>query len=198
MRNLPVALLVAATACGTLAPVPDQNRHYTLSPVPPATAPGRPALNAVGLAPVRFPPCLDRPQIVTRTGPERVEVAAFDRWAAPLDVLFARTLAEDLRDAVPAQEVLTWPWPGGAAVEWTLAVEVLRFEREQDGTAVLDARWVVSRRPGGAAVERGRTVSRVPSRDRQTASSVTALSRSIGDLARDLAAALARAAPGPR
>lgn len=190
-----VAAVMVVAGCSPLTPIPDANRHYTLSPEPPPTAPAPATVATIGLGPVRLPPYLDRPQIVTRAGPERVEVASHDRWAAPLDVLFARTLAEDLRDAIPAQEVLAWPWPRGAAVEWTVAIDVLRFERERDGTAVLEARWTASRRAGGEVVERGRTVSRVPAADRQMESSVIALSRTIGDLARDVATALGRATP---
>ena len=195
-----VALLAAPVACSPLAPIPDTSRYYTLAPEPPeppAAAPPRAALATVGLGPVRLPPYLDRPQIVTRAAPERVEIASHDRWAAPLDVLFTRTLAEDLREAIPAREVLAWPWPRGAAVDWTVSVDVLRFERERDGTAVLEARWTVSRRAGAEPIERGRTLARVPAADREMASSVAALGRSLGALARDLATALARASPPP-
>ncbi len=190
-----ITAVVAVTACSPLTPIPDANRHYTLSPEPPATAPAPAMAATVGLGPLRLPPYLDRPQIVTRAGPERVEIASHDRWAAPLDVLFARTLAEDLRDAIPAKEVLAWPWPRGVAVEWTVSVDVLRFERERDGTGVLEARWTVSRRAGGEVVDRGRTIARVPAADRRMESSVIALSRAVGDLARDVATALRRASP---
>ena len=197
MRSLRLPLLAAVlTGCVSLGPVPDNTRYYTLHPQPAADGQQRPPLAAVGLGPVRLPPYLDRPQIVTRTGPEQLEVASLDRWAAPLDVLFARTLAEDLREAVPAQELLLWPWPAGAILDWTIAVDVVRFERESDGTCVLEARWTASRAQAGGPVERGRSASRTHATDTRMTSSVAALSQAVGELARDVATALARA-PSP-
>jgi ABC-type transport auxiliary lipoprotein component len=43
-----------------------------------------------------LPPYLDRPQLVTRAGSNRMVLADFDSWAEPLQGLFARVLAKNL------------------------------------------------------------------------------------------------------
>jgi uncharacterized lipoprotein YmbA len=72
-------------------------------------------------------------------------------------------------------------------------VDVLRFDGEPDGTAVLEARWTVRR--GGARASRGVTVARERRAAPETAATVAALSRTIGALARDVAAALDASGP---
>ncbi|WP_242342836.1 PqiC family protein [Anaeromyxobacter terrae] len=182
------APLALVAGCLTLGPRSEPARWYVLEAE--ASAPGstRPPMPVLGVGPVRLPAYLDRPEIVTRAGPARVEVASADRWAAPLDVLFTGVLAEDLRAAVPAREVLGWPWPVSASPEWSVSVEVLRFEGEPDGSAVLEARWAVRR--GGALAKQGVTTARERGAAPGVAATVAALSRAIGALARDIAAAV--------
>lgn len=196
--------LLALGGCLSLGPRPPPPRLWVLAggAAPPAPAgpagAGRPS-PLVGLGPIRLPAYLDRPQVVTRLGPARVDAADGDRWAGPLQALFGAALAEGLRAAVPAGAVLEWPWPAAATPDWRVAVEVQRFEREADGTAVLEARWAISRGGGGAAA-RGETRVRERAATPDMAGSVEALARTVGGLAQDLGDAVARAAatpPGP-
>lgn len=180
----PLALLAG---CLSLGPRPERTRYYVLEAEASPADPARPPLPALGVGPVQLPAYLDRPEIVTRAGPGRLELAAVDHWAAPLDVLLPGVLAEDLRAAVPAREVLGWPWPVGTSPEWSVSVDVLRFDGEPDGTAVLEARWVVRR--GGAPVKQGFTTARERGAP-GSAGAVAALSRTVGALARDIAAAV--------
>jgi uncharacterized lipoprotein YmbA len=180
--------LVLVAGCLTLGPRPDRTRYYVLETEGSSPDPTRPAMPVLGVGPVRLPAYLDRREIVTRAGPARLEVARVDLWAAPLDVLFASVLAEDLRAAVPAREVLGWPWSVGASPEWSVSVDVLRFDGEPDGTALLEARWIVRR--GGTLANQGVTIARERGAAREIAATVAALSKAIGALARDIAAAV--------
>lgn len=187
-RAIALGALALVAGCLSLGPRPDRTRYYVLETAASAPDPARPAIRAVGIGPVRLPAYLDRPELVTRAGPARLEVASVDRWAAPLDVLFTAALAEDLRAALPAHEVLAEPWPVGASPEWSVSVDVLRFEGEPDGTAVLEARWIVRR--SGALAGQGVTIARERGAAPEVAATVAALSRAIGALARDVAAAV--------
>jgi uncharacterized lipoprotein YmbA len=180
----PLALVVG---CLTLEPRPDRTRYYVLE-AEPSSPDSRLPMPVLGVGPVRLPAYLDRPEIVTRAGPARIEVASADRWAAPLDVLFTSVLAEDLRGAVPAREVLGWPWPVGASPEWSVSVDVLRFDGEPDGTAILEARWIVRR--GGILANQGVTTARERAAAPEVAATVAALSKAIGTLSREIATAV--------
>ncbi len=182
------ATVALVAGCMTLGPPPEQTRYYILEAEGSSPDPTRLAVPVLGVGPVRLPVYLDRPEIVTRAGPARLEVASVDRWAAPLDVLLTSVLAEDLRAAVPAREVFGWPWPAGASPEWSVSVDVLRFDREPNGTAVLEARWIVRR--GGTLANQGVTNARERGASPEIAATVVALSRAVGALARDIAAAV--------
>ena len=100
-----VALLV--TACSSSTP---KAEFYTLSSIsstrPDATitTAGQPV--AIGVGPVNIPKILDRPQIVTRTGPNKLQIDEFHRWAGRLDEDFARVLADSGFEKNPKQK----PW----------------------------------------------------------------------------------------
>ncbi|HOI96366.1 MAG TPA: PqiC family protein [Syntrophobacter fumaroxidans] len=124
-----------------------QSRFYLLQPrVPPgmsgAVSPG--ADGAVfGIGPVKFPEYLDRPQIVTRTGLNEIQLAEYHRWAEPLKDNFARVLTENLAALLPANGVVAFPWPGSARVRYQVVVEVTRFDGIAGREARLDAQWTI-------------------------------------------------------
>jgi uncharacterized lipoprotein YmbA len=192
------AVLAAATgAAGCLDPIPDRTRWYTLpapaaSPAPAAATPAAsPAgVATLGLGPVTLPPYLDRPEVVTRAAPERIDVSSRDRWAAPLPEQFRRALAEDLRALLPAWSVVEWPWPRNPPPDVAVAVDVLRFEADASGGALLEARWTVRR--GAAAPVSGETRVAEAAPPGDVAASVAAMGRAAQALARDLAGATQR------
>jgi len=184
-------LLVAAGAGGCVfEPRPDDTRYYTLSPEagPPAAARG--TAPSLGLGPITWPPYLARRELATRLGPEQIGYSAVERWAAPLDEIFQRALAEDLRARVPAREVVLWPWSRSASPDLAVSVHVLRFESEAAGAAVFDARWTLQGSAGGPALASGETRFREAVSPSDAAAAVAALARGIGSLARDVAAAV--------
>jgi len=207
---LVVVTLFAATGAAScslgLEPRPDRTRYYTLAANPGAgeagagaatgagPSPGRPPLASLGLGPVTLPRYLDRPHLVTRLSPERLAVSADDRWAAPLEELFWRVLAEDLRRLVSTGEVVPYPWSRSAPPALGVSVEVLRFEAEAGGAAVLEARWSVGGGGGGPPLASGATRVREPAQEGDTAASVAALGRAVEALARDVSAAVQRLA----
>jgi uncharacterized lipoprotein YmbA len=128
---------------------------------------------------------------VTRLSPERVAYSGEDRWAAPLADQFRRALADELRAAVPAREVVAWPWPRDPAPPLAVAVQVQRFEAGADGAATLEARWTVSRGGGGAPLASAEFRVRQEPATRDAAGSVGALGRAVGALAQEIAAAVA-------
>jgi uncharacterized lipoprotein YmbA len=194
---LALAASLAAAGCGLLDPRPDTSRYYTLptgaaASVPPPAGGARSPAPSLGLGPVTLPSYLDRPQLVTRLGPERLALSSGDRWAAPLDEQFWRALAEDLRVEVPARELLAHPWPRAAAPDLAVTVDVLRFEPGADGAAVLEARWAVGPGTGGPPLATGETRVREPAAPGDADAAVAALGRAVEALARDVGAAVRR------
>lgn len=187
-----VGLLTSLAACAAS----QDTRFYVLTPLAPTErATGAPAAQApvIGLRPVGLPEHLDRPQIVTRVGENRLQLAEFDRWAASLRDNIARVLAEDLTLLVPAERVLLFPWVREGSVDLEVAVSVIRLEGALGGSCSLAADWTVFRMG-----EKEPVLARASSHSEPAGAGypelVSAESRLVAALARDIAQAL-RALP---
>jgi uncharacterized lipoprotein YmbA len=198
----PHARLGAALAAGLLlagcAETPP-TRFYTLSSV--LAAPGETGAEAgrdlaIGIGAVTLPEYLNRPQLVTRLGSNRVGLSDFDSWIEPLQGLFARTLAENLALLLDTDDVLTLPQRRPFRPDYQVEVEVTRFDADAAGNAVLDARWWVLGARGESELHSARTtlVEPVPADDRSAA--VAALSQALGALSREIADVIAAAERG--
>jgi uncharacterized protein len=197
LGSVAIALLLGTGAClglgGGQSPA---TRFYVLTPQAgaPAAAPA-PVGAALSVGPVSLPGYLDRPQIVTRSGSDQVQFAEFDRWAEPLPDSVPRLLSEDLETALPAMAVARGPAPAAAVRQFQLAVSVSRFDGALGGDVVLEARWRLS---GPEQQVQANRFSRIVERTGGAGydALVAAMSRALGRLAHDMAAAVGSLAQG--
>ncbi len=190
VRSLVLWLTLAATLAalgGCLGKSPPA-RFYLLGTQ--AAAPSREApCIGLGIGPVDFPAYLDRTQIVTRIGANRIQMAEFDQWAEPLSDAFPRLLAEVLGSKLCAEPLLLYPWPTGAEPEYSVAVQVLSFDGDLGKTATLHASWSLLDASGKALLWRTASYS-APAAGGEYAAYAAALSDCIGALGQDIAQAL--------
>jgi uncharacterized lipoprotein YmbA len=99
---------------------------------------------AIGVGPVEIPTILDRPQIVTRTGQNRLQMDEFHRWAGPLDENFARVVAENISILLPTDHVAVYPWDADFKPRYQIAMNVSYFEGRLGETIRLEVLWRVS------------------------------------------------------
>ena len=178
---------LALSACGSTPP----SRFYTLEAVPAALEPAADAGRlAVDVGPVVLAEGLDRSQMVTRVGPNEVELHEYSRWAEHLEDNVARVLAEDLSVALGTQRVGTLPGAETREESWHVSVLVLRLESGTDGQSLLVARWRLFK-PGvstPALTRKSAFSTTLPARD--AGGMAAALSADLDALAREIAAAL--------
>lgn len=185
-----IAACLLAVGCAESQPT----RFYTLSPL--AEAPGGtpPAILpdlTVGVGPVILPPYLDRPQLVSRAGSNRVILADFDSWAEPLDGLFARVLTENLTLLLGTDDVLVLPQRRPMALDYQVEVDVARFDVDASGNANLDARWWVFGRNGERLLQGDRSTITEPAEPGDYTAAAAALSRALGAMSIKIAQAIA-------
>ena len=191
-RHALLALVLAATsACGVLAPRADPSRFYVLDPLPAASAVTPPRL-VLGIGPVAFPRYLERPEVVTRVSATEVHPAVFDLWAASLRAQFEQVLGENLLRLGAADRLMRFPWFPGTVPDLAVAVDVLRFENDAERPATVDARWRIRDLHAGKLLRAGESSLSEPANGSGTAAAVDALSRALGAMSREIAAALAR------
>jgi uncharacterized lipoprotein YmbA len=144
---------------------------------------------------VVVPAYLDAPTIATRIGPNRIEYARSDRWAAPLAAQVRRALAEGL-GAAGTVSVVPYPWYSSTALDAVVRVDLLAFESDASGTAHLDAAWSIAEPKTATVLSTERTTLTEPASARTTEAAVAALSRALAELARRIADVLPAAASG--
>lgn len=199
MRSLLPAIVlssIAATGCATSPP----SRFYLMTPLPEADRPRQSAQRdsapALGVGPVKLPAYLDRPEVVTRSSPNALQVAEFDRWGEPLEDNFKRVLAMNLGVLADTDRVSIYPWPRSASVDCQVTVGVDRFDAAADGQVVLMARWQVLGGEEGRVVRSGRTVVTEPAVTSNYEALASVMSGAMATLSREIAAAIPQTAKG--
>jgi uncharacterized protein len=141
--TLLVAVLTVLYGCASSPKV----SYYTLDAPPyPEYLKGGSARLGVLLGPVTVPEMVDRPQLVVRTGDNRVELIDTSRWVQPLKSELARTLAAHLARDVGTRRVFLVGQGMAGEPDFRVTVDVLRFESRPGAEAIIEALWTIRRR----------------------------------------------------
>jgi len=97
----------------------------------------------VGIGPLVIPAYLDRPQIITRTRENRLNLAEFDNWAEPLQETLSRLVVAHLSTLLDPKVAFVFPWRGGVELDYQIPIEVIRMDNNLSGDALMIARWSV-------------------------------------------------------
>lgn len=193
-RRIAAVCLIAplsCLACTVFSPRPDPSRFFMLTPLSEPAANAGPLRGRVlGVGPITFPHHLDRPEMVTRVGPNEVRNAASDYWAGSLAKQFESTLIADLQSLVGADLVETYPWFAGMQPDILVEVDVRQLELASDGRAHLVARWRVRNGSSRDALRSAETALAKPVPNQDPGATAAALSDLVGDFSRELAEAI--------
>ena len=116
----------------------------------------------IGIGPLAMPEYLNRPQLVTRAGDNELKAAAFANWAEPLKQNVLRVLMENMTALTGSEAVYSYPWRAGFPPLYQLQMEVVRFDADRNGEAVLSVRWEWTDETGHPMMTRKRSVLRRP------------------------------------
>lgn len=142
---------------------------------------------AIGIGPVEIPEILDRPQIVTRTGPNKLKVDEFHRWAGPLGAGFAQVLAENISFLLATDRVAVYPWEVDFKPHYRIALDIRYFEGQLGENVVLDVVWRVSDQESQKVQAVKTSVIKEPLSAADYETLVAAKSQAIAQLSREIA-----------
>jgi uncharacterized lipoprotein YmbA len=191
---------VAVLLCGVLffsfigCAGTEKSRFYTLDYLAMASSKLPDTRNtqvSIGIGPIRLPEYLNRPQIVTRTSKYKLDVAEFDRWAAPLDTVFARVLAENLSILLSTDRVYLYPWNTSRSLDYQVVVEIIQLDGNIPGDANLFVRWSLLKEAKATRIIQKKFQCRKPIAGQGYPGLVSAMSLGIVDLSREIATAIA-------
>ncbi len=163
-------------------------RFYTL-PVNPAVTNTSKAAYSIAFGPVTLPELIDRPQLVTRAGANRVTILEQERWAAPLQREIPRMLAANLAGLLGVTQVSTHSQSVVNNPDYRISVDILRFDALSGDGVNLEALWAVHRRGGGEPLV-GRSTPFEAANTADYSALVAAHGRALARLSEDLAAAV--------
>lgn len=149
---------------------------------------------AVGVGPIRMPEYLDRPQIVTRTGENEVNIGLFHNWAEPLRENFSANLVNNLSILLETNKIVLWPWGRSRlGVDHQVTVDVIRFDGVLGSEAILSARWYIlsyGEDKEAREVTPKKSTFTAPMEDDSYEALVAAMSKTLEDFSREVAEAI--------
>ena len=168
----------------------EKSRFYTLDYLAMASSGSADAPSSgvsIGIGPVDLPEYLNRPQIVTRPDRYKLNIAEFDRWAAPLDAAFSRVLAENLSILLSTDKVFVYPWNTSRSFDYQVPIEIIRLDGTIPGDANLMVRWTLLKEGKETRITMKKFHSGKPIAGQGYSGLVTAMSLGIFDLSREIA-----------
>lgn len=179
-----LGLLAALEGC-TTSP---NSRFFTLVPQPAAPSAGRsPA--TVAVKPVELAKYLDRPQIVRRSDAYELQIDGLERWGEEMRDMVTRVLIENLTLRLPASQVVGTSGSLTIRADVTVEVDITRFDADQSGKVLLDARSAVQREGRRPSVWSDRIT--VQPASPSITDLVAAMSEALGELSDRIARVLA-------
>lgn len=154
-----VMMVLGLSACGpniqNIGKESDPTRFYTLAnTAKPLDKHAALPWLTLGVGPVVVADYLDRTQMVTRTSLTKLDISDFDRWAAEPHKEIQRVMAADFAVLIGTEKIANYPWKTDISVDYSVELQVERFEYAEDGKVHLEANWQVFDTEGKVVVFR--------------------------------------------
>ena len=191
---------LALTGCLNLKRVTDPARFYVLSAVPAGTpdAAGSHGDLAVGLGQVDLPAYLLDRRIALRQGANQIDYSEYHQWAERLDKGLQRVLGANLSSLLSSDRVMLSAWQRGQ-VRAEVYLSVQRFECDERGQVVLEARWRIASPGGEETLRTGHShiTRQGPVLRADPEGAIGELNQALADLSRQIAAAVQSVSASP-
>ena len=164
------------------------NSMYSKEPPPQPVA----DLSDIGIlvGPIRMAMYLDRSDVVIRNSQNEIEIADFASWAGPLPENFSRVLAENLSLWLNTKKVAIFPGTKLAFYDYSVGVNVTRFDGRPGDKAHLRARWVILDKKRKNLLFQEHTVLSQPIENDSIEAMIASQSRIVVDFSREIAEAI--------
>jgi hypothetical protein len=185
---LGMPLLLLVSACFGRSPRPE---FFTLSALA-AGAPSGPLATRpdLGLAigPLALPRYLDRPELVSRDGDQRLVLGPSQRWAGSLRTDVLRVLGDDLGTLLGTKSVVAYPLEPTFPIDYRVLIDLRRFDGTLGEAVTLRARWTVLSGLDGVALAVEETQLEEAVASDGWEDYVAAQNRALSSLSREIAA----------
>lgn len=129
----------------------------------------------IAIMPISIPSYLNRPQIVLREKGSKILISENHRWAENLDKAMGRVLATSLTDNLAQINGVAVPLKLGLHPDYTIQLDVSRFEGNINSFLELDAFWTLQK--NGKKILQANFYKKIETRD-----GYSGLVKAYGDL----------------
>jgi len=100
---------------------------------------------AIAIGPVTIPAAIDRSQIVTRDGTNKIRLSENHRWAGPLQQDIAAVLADNISGLLKSERVAPFTREDLFEPTHRIIVDITRFDGQLDKEIILDVVWSIKK-----------------------------------------------------
>lgn len=141
---------------------------------------------AVGIGPVTVADYLDQTKIVTRSSENQIERAQFDQWSGSFKNNVTEVLAENLANLLGSERISIYPWRSYISVLYQVHIDISRCDGQLGKDVLLVVRWSVFKGKEKQLVSMKRSSITQAVDSLEYAALVTAYSRALGVLSREI------------
>jgi uncharacterized lipoprotein YmbA len=142
----------------------------------------------LGIGPVSIPDSLKRSQVATRQEGNRYAFNEFHRWAGVLEKDLTSVLGDNLGELLGVEKIGFFPWLHHFKPTYRVMVDVIAFDGNLNGDAVLSVRWAIADAEGKAYLAGGKNVFQQSLGSPDFAGLVKAESQLVAELSQTIAA----------
>jgi len=143
-----VSVLTVSLLSGCIKTTPVPTRFYVLNPfdydVSLVNETQKNVSLSVEIASLRLPQYLEKPQIVTRSSKNRLELAEYHQWGGNLRKNMTRVLAQNVSQLLATPNISIAPFSSPVSPGFRVEIEVMRFERDFNGQVRFSTQWRLS------------------------------------------------------
>ncbi|MDM8535705.1 PqiC family protein [Desulfobacterales bacterium HSG17] len=138
-----ITLLFVLSGCMSGASV--KTRYYVLNPVAPESGEAIPKNStdniSLEIISLRLPQYLERPQIVTRSHQNQLQLSEYHQWAGNLRKNVTIVLARNLSRFLKTPNVIVPPQSTRIQPDFRVQLEIMQFEMDAEGTVQFSGQW---------------------------------------------------------
>jgi uncharacterized lipoprotein YmbA len=182
------AICLTALGLGGCGGVTPPVKYYTLNALSRTEAPAAAAQAlTLSVAVAGIPGILDRPQIVTRTAENRVNISEFHRWAVSLKEDLTRVLVENLNVLLAGERIRARTTETAFDPAYQLIVHISQLEGGLGATVTLKAVWTIRDVRAKAVILSDEVLIEQPVEAESYEAFVAGQSRAVGVLSQEIA-----------
>lgn len=182
---LKAAFLTFVLGACTTSP---SSKYYFLSAEPIVAGAAKANDVRIVVGPITVPAINDRPQLISLTGKNEVQINEYHRWAGSLNSNISSVIAANIAQDVGTPNVWSFSQNIQTKYDYQVFIDVQTLESKPGDEVIVDALWTIkSPKSGKSEPKVGRTLVHVPVVGNGFDALVAAQSRAFAKVSKDIA-----------